>query len=329
MRISVRTHTGEERRLVLAEQLGAQGGSIWASALAGFEEQGYPTMDALYEMRERFEHHQLILTGIGLGGQCLKNQLLGRPERDQEIDCVRETIRRIGKVFGDKPLWDRPVIIIDQRLTYWAKEGWSGVKRVAGRGGVLLHDFDASRDAHLADAPAGNVAPEEAWARIAYLYERIIPVAEEAEIRLATHPDDPPLPVYRGAAQIFTGISGFQRLFESFPSPYNGMLLCLGCMQEAGEDALQAIRLFGRQQRVFYVHFRNVKGRVPHYTEVFPDQGDLDMVAAIRALWEVGYRGFLVPDHQFGIIGDDEWHSISRAWQIGYISGLIQATRPQ
>ena len=197
-----------------------------------------------------------------------------------------------------------------------------------GRGGVLFHDFDASRDAHLEDAPAGEASLEEVWERMAYLYERIVPVAEEADVRLATHPDDPPLPVYRGAAQALSSFAGFKRLFETFPSAHNGMLLCLGCMQEAGEDPIEVIRYFGERRKIFYVHFRNVKGTVPHYTEVFPDMGDLDMVAALKALWEVGYDGFLVPDHQFGIEGDDDWASISRAWQVGYIAALIQATRP-
>ena len=328
MKIGVRTHNGEERRLILAEQLGAQGGSIWAWALPGFRENCVPDLDGIYQMRERFEAHNLALTGIGLGADCLKNQLLGLPERDREIDNVCETIRRIGQVYKDKPAAESPVIILDQRVTYWAKGGWTGGARVPGRGGVLFYDFDASRDAHLQDAPAGHVSLEEVWERIAYLYERIVPVAEEADIRLATHPDDPPLPEYRGAAHALNSLAGFKKLFEMFPSPYNGMLLCLGCMQEAGEDPIQVIRYFGKQNRIFYVHFRNVKGRVPHYTEVFPNLGDLDMVQAIKAFWEVGYQGFLVPDHQFGILGDDDWNTISRAWQIGYITALIQATAP-
>ena len=145
---------------------------------------------------------------------------------------------------------------------------------------------------------------------------------------LATHPDDPPSPVYRGAAHALNSIAGFKRLFEMFPSTHNGMLLCLGCMAEAGEDAVESIRQFGKDDRIFYVHFRNVTGTVPHYTEVFPNMGKIDMVAAIEALWDVNYDGFLVPDHQFGIVGDDDWGSMSRAWQVGYITALIQAIKP-
>ena len=328
MRIGVRTHDGAEDRLVVARQLGAHGGSIWAMTLPGYREEGVPTVDGLLAMRERFERHGLALTGIGLGTDHLKAQLLGLPERDREIDRVCETLRRVGQVYGDLGAAESPVIIIDQRITYWARDGWTGAGHVPGRGGVLLYSFDASRDAHLRDAPAGQVSAEEAWARIAYLYERIVPVAEEADVRLATHPDDPPLATYRGAANTFNGLSGFTRLFDAFPSPVNGMLLCLGCMQEAGEDVVGVIREIGRRKKIFYVHFRNVRGTVPNYTEVFPNEGDLDMVAAIRALRQVGYEGVLVPDHHFGIAGDDAWQTISRAWQIGYITALIQATEP-
>jgi mannonate dehydratase len=329
MKIGVRTGDGSERRLIQSEQVGAQGGSIWASsAWPNFAARFVPTRDEILRTRERFEAHHQMLTGIGLGAECLQAQLLGLPERDREIEKVCETLRVIGAAYKDLPAADSPVIILDQRVTYWVHDGWTGTARIPGRGGVLLHDFDITRDAHLIDAPAGQVGLDEVWERIAYLYERIVPVAAEADIRLATHPDDPPLAVYRGAAQAFNSLAGFKRLFDMFPNPYNGMLLCLGCMQEAGEDVVEVIRDLGQRRRIFYVHFRNVKGRVPHYTEVFPNEGDYDTVAALRAFWEVGYDGILCPDHQFGILGDDDWSTISQAWQVGYLTALLQATMP-
>jgi mannonate dehydratase len=175
------------------------------------------------------------------------------------------------------------------------------------------------------DAPAGRVSRQEVWDRIAYLYERIVPVAETAEIRLATHPDDPPLDWYRGVEQVLTGLKGFQQFIELVPSPCNGLLLCLGCMQERGEEVPDVIRYFGERNRIFYVHFRNVRGTVPRYDEVYPHQGDGDMVANLRALQAVGYAGYLVPDHHIGLSGDSEWMHCSRSWQVGYIRGLMQA----
>jgi mannonate dehydratase len=332
MKVGLRSGNGAEERLHFAQQIGADGASIWASACPGYAERCYLTPDDVLEMRRRFERYDLELTGIGLGGDCLKNQLLGLPGRDREIENVCTTIRSIGRAYQDGV--PSPVLIIDQRTTYWAPKGPSwhpGYERLpTGRGGVLLQTFDADRiRGELDDRPAGEVSLEEVWARIAYFYERIVPVAEETQVRLATHPDDPPLAYYRGVHQALIGFQGLKRLIELVPSPYNGLLLCLGCMQEAGEDVPAVIRHFGRMNKIFYVHFRNVTGRVPRYAEVFPDEGDGDMVANLRALQEVGYGGYLVPDHHFGFVGaaslPGDWAQASRAWQVGYIRGLMQA----
>jgi mannonate dehydratase len=328
MKIGVRSNDGAEDRLLFAQQIGADGASIWASACPGYAERCYLTPDNVLEMRERLSRYDLELTGIGLGADCIKNQLLGLPGRDREIENVCKTIRSIGGVYKDGA--PSPVVIIDQRTTYWAPKGPSwhpGYERLPiGRGGVVLQTFDAERmQGELDDKPAGDVSREEVWSRITYFYERIVPVAEEVKVRLATHPDDPPMAYYRGVHQTLIGFEGLRRLLELVPSPYHGLLLCLGCMQEAGEDVPQVIRYFGQRNKIFYVHFRNVVGTVPRYREVFPYEGDGDMVSNLKALQEVGYQGYVVPDHHFGLVNDTDWRPCSRAWQVGYIRGLMQA----
>ncbi|MFN2231346.1 MAG: mannonate dehydratase [Anaerolineae bacterium] len=328
MKIGVRSNDGAADRLLFAQQIGADGASIWAAACPGYEERCYLAADDVAQMRRRFAKYDLELTGIGLGGECIKNQLLGLPGREAEIENVCRTIRSIGQAYADGA--PAPVVIIDQRTTYWANGGpwWHpGYERLPlGRGGALLTTFDVERiQGELDDRPAGEVSREEVWSRIAYFYERVVPVAEEARVRLATHPDDPPLATYRGVEQALISFEGLKRLVDLVDSPYNGLLLCLGCMQEAGEDVPQVIRYFGQQGKIFYVHFRNVIGRVPKYREVLPHEGEGDMVANLRALKEVGYEGYVVPDHHIGLAGDDEWMRSSRAWQVGYIRGLMQA----
>jgi mannonate dehydratase len=328
MKIGVRSGNGAEDRIQFAKQIGADGASIWASACPGYTERYYLTVDNVLEMRERFARYDLELTGIGLGGDCIKNQLLGLPERDREIENVCQTIRSIGQAYQDGA--PSPVVIIDQRTTYWAPKGPSwhpGYERLpVGRGGAVLQTFDAQRiQGELDDKPAGEVSNEEVWSRIAYFFQRIVPVAEESRVRLATHPDDPPMDYYRGVHQALTGLEDLKRLVDLVPSLYNGLLLCLGCMQEAGQDVPQVIRTLGREKKIFYVHFRNVVGTVPRYREVFPDQGDGDMVANLKALQDAGFEGYVVPDHHFGLVGDTDWRHCSRAWQVGYIRGLMQA----
>jgi len=331
MKIGLRSHNGNEARLLFAQQIGAQGASIWASACQGYDQRCYLTTDDVSTMRSRFEKYDLELTGIGLGGDCIKEQLLGLPGRDREIENVCKTLRSIGEAYQDGA--PSPVVIIDQRTTYWAPKGpaWHpGYERQpVGRGGTILTTFDSSLiTGELDDLPAGEVKNEEVWSRIRYFYERIVPVAEESRVRLATHPDDPPMSCYRGVEQALISFKAFKKFIDLVPSPYNGLLLCLGCMQEAGEFVPDVIRYFGEREKIFYIHFRNVIGKVPKYTEVFPDEGDGDMLANLRALKEVGYQGYLVPDHHFGVTADDaDWPRISRAWQVGYIRGLLQALR--
>ncbi len=329
MKVGLRSHNGAEERLLFAQQIKAQGASIWAKAVPEYETRCYLTAEDIRAMRTRFDKYNLELTGIGLGGECVKNQLLGLPGRDQEIENVCRTIRAIGEAYADGA--PSPVVIIDQRTTYWAPKGpmWHpGYERQpVGPGGTVLTTFDTSRMVgELDDQPAGQVSNAEVWERIRYFYERIVPVAEQAKVRLATHPDDPPMACYRGVEQALIGFEGFKKFIDLVPSPYNGLLLCLGCMQEAGEVVPEVIRYFGERKKIFYVHFRNVTGSVPKYTETFPDEGDGDMFANLKALKEVGYEGYLVPDHHFGVdADDDEYPLISRAWQVGYIRGLLQA----
>ncbi len=330
MKIGLRSHNGAEDRLHYAQQIGADGASIWAWAVPEYLERHYLTTDDMRLMRRRFEKYDLALTGVGIGGQVVKNQLLGLPEREQDMKNVARTLRAMGEAYQDKPQ-DAPVLIIDQRLTYWAVGGEypsqnPGYQRLPiGRGGTVLTTFDLERDKHLLDAPCGEVSYDEAWARVCYFYEKLVPVAEEAKVRLATHPDDPPLGYYRGVHQVLNGFEGFKKLMEAFPSPYNGLLFCCGTMQEAGEDVAEMIRYFGAQNKIFYVHFRNVRGVVPKYEEVFAAEGDSNMIANFKALRDVGFDGFIVPDHIPGIVGDGEWEERGRAWHVGYFKGLIQA----
>ncbi|MAS37872.1 MAG: hypothetical protein CL610_28005 [Anaerolineaceae bacterium] len=324
MKIGLRSHNGAEDRLLYAQQIGADGASIWGWAVPEYLERQYLTSDDMRMLRRRFEKYDLALTGVGIGGQVVKNQLLGLPDREADIANVARTIRSIGEAYQDQPE-NAPVLIIDQRITYWA-EGRPGYTNLpVGRGGTVLLDFDAEAHASEMDKPAGDVPYDEAWSRIAYFYEHLVPVAEEAKVRLATHPDDPPLPHYRGVDQVLTGFDGLKKVVDSFPSPYNGLLFCIGTMQEAGEDVPELIRHFGAQNKIFYVHFRNVQGTVPRYREVFASEGDGDMIANFKALKEVGFTGFVVPDHHPGITGDTDWTHMSRAWHVGYLKGLIQA----
>ena len=173
--------------------------------------------------------------------------------------------------------------------------------------------------------PGKEIAEEQLWENIAYFLERVIPVAEEVGVRIALHPDDPPVPEpLGGAARIVGSVPNYERIFDLVESDANGMLFCQGCVAEMGADVLETIRTMGSRNKIVFVHFRNIRGSSYKFQEVFIDEGDVDMVRAMETYRDVGFNGPFMMDHTPGI----PHHSGSwagRAYANGYIRALIQA----
>ena len=162
------------------------------------------------------------------------------------------------------------------------------------------------------------------WDNFTYFLERVVPVAEEAGVKLALHPDDPPVPSICGIARIFRSVEAFKKMIEIVPSDYNGLEFCQGCFSEMGADVIEAIKYFGSRKKIFYVHFRDVKGTVPKFEECFIDEGNVDMLEAMKAYKEVGFDGPMIVDHTPHIVDDTRWGHRGRAYAIGYMRALIE-----
>jgi mannonate dehydratase len=131
----------------------------------------------------------------------------------------------------------------------------------------------------LRDAPATELGPigeDELWENLEYFLRRVIPVAEKANVKLAMHPDDPPLSPIRGAGRIMRSIENFQRLLDPVPSPMNGITLCQGNFTLITDDLPSVIRHFGRQNKIFFIHFRDVLGTPDHFLEMWHDEGQTE-----------------------------------------------------
>ncbi len=153
-----------------------------------------------------------------------------------------------------------------------------------------------------------------------------MPIAEEANVKLAMHPDDPPLSPIRGISRIMRSLENYQRLLDLVPSPVNGIALCQGNFTLMTDDLPAAIRHFGKQEKIFFVHFRDVRGTPQKFVETFHDEGKTNMAECIRAYREVGFEGVLRPDHVPTMEGDSNqnpgYSSIGRLFAIGYVKGL-------
>lgn len=255
--------------------------------------------------------------------------LLGGPARDAQMDGLKRLVRDAGRAG---------IPVIGYNFSIAGVWGWK--KRPVARGGattVVLDLTDEERDSPLPDGMVWNmryrdaqpgavpvtVGEAELWERFAWFLKELVPVAEEAGVRLAAHPDDPPLERLRGTARLVNRPEKYDRLLGLAESPANALEFCIGSLQEMpGCDIYATTRHYARKNALAYVHFRNVKGRVPRYQEAFVDDGDVDMTEIVRILRDAAFEGVLVPDHVPDLTCAAPWHA-GHAYTVGYMKALI------
>jgi len=242
----------------------------------------------------------------------------GSNERDVQIQNVCTTLENMGKVG---------IPILGYYFSLSGVSGhWRAYESGGGRGnaGLKSFDYDLVKDAPpLEDAP---VSVDEMWERLAYFLERIVPVAENAGVKLAAHQDDPPAEYLQGIGRLQTNHDAMQRLIDLVPSHNNGLEFCQGTVAEMGPNqAIDAVTRFASQGKIFYVHFRNVQGQFPKFDEVFIDEGDVNMILALKAYKDAGYDGVITPDHTPRVVGDEPYGHRGRAFALGYIRAAMQA----
>jgi mannonate dehydratase len=201
-----------------------------------------------------------------------------------------------------------------------------------GRGGAEYSTFvydKAKQDPPLTEA--GPVDADKYWERITYFLNRVVPVAEEYKVRLACHPQDPGMPRgrgFRGVETVLGSVEGLKRFVSIKESAYHGLNFCQGTVAEMlenpGKEIFDVIRYFGTRRKIFNVHFRNIRGGFLNFQETFIDDGDVDMLKAMRVYKEVGFDGMMMPDHVPKIEGDANSYQ-GFAFAFGYIKALIAA----
>ena len=246
----------------------------------------------------------------------MNNIKLGLPGRDQEIEYVIGMIRNMGAL--GIPVWC---------YEWMPVFNWMRTTMTApARGGAMATGFDNELMKNAPLTEYGEIPEDLLWKNLKYFLDIVVPIAEEANVKLAMHPDDPPLSPIRGISRIMRSLENYQRLLDLVPSPVNGIAFCQGNFTLMTDDLPAAIRHFGKQEKIFFVHFRDVRGTPQKFVETFHDEGKTDMAECIRAYREVGFEGVLRPDHVPTMEGDSNqnpgYSSIGRLFAIGYVKGL-------
>jgi mannonate dehydratase len=253
--------------------------------------------------------------------------LLDGPRKREQLENLKTIVRRLGQVGIPVMGYNFSVAGVCGRVTGPFARGGAVSVGMEGPFDEPMPVGMAWNMVYDASAAAGTVPPvsaEELWRRAGEFLDELVPVAEEAGVTLAAHPDDPPTPMMRGHARLVYQPRLFQRLIDLKPSWANALEFCIGTLAEMnGGDVYEAVDSYSRQGKVAYVHLRNVRGKAPHYQETFIDDGDVDMLRVLRILQANGYNGVLIPDHTPQMTCSAPWHA-GMAHALGYMRAALQ-----
>jgi mannonate dehydratase len=306
-------------------QLAVQLGVTDAVTSLPQQQPGGPTVwdfTSFLHMKQRFADAGLALAVIE-SAPPMDLIRLGLPGRDEEIERICQMLTNMGAAGIE--VWCYNFMAVFD----WYRTSTT----IRARGGALVTGYDHAlmRDAPLTEV--GIVSEKRLWDNFGYFLERVVPVAEHAKVKLALHPDDPPISPIRGIARIFTTVDALKRALEVVPSDWNGLTFCQGTIATMGADIPTAIRLFGERQQIHFMHFRDIRGTATHFVETFHDNGQTDMLEAMRCYQEIGYSGATRPDHVPTLEGDDNsspgYTTRGRLYAVGYMRGLMEALQKE
>jgi mannonate dehydratase len=284
-------------------------------------------VEELVSIRRRIEDAGLRLEAIeNLDPAHWHDILLDGPQRARHIENVKTIVRRMGEAGIPTLGYNFSIAGVAGRV--------SGPH---GRGGAVTVGMDGPVDDPMPPgvvwnmivdrkAVPGEVPPathDQLWDRLRRFLEEVLPVAEESGVRLAAHPDDPPLPFVRNQPRPVYQPGTYQRLIDLVPSPSNCLELCVGTLAEMTENTLyEALESYSRQRKIAYVHLRNVRGKVPYYQETFIDEGEVDMLRVLSILHHNGFDGVVIPDHSPQMSCSAPWHA-GMAHTLGYMAAAL------
>jgi mannonate dehydratase len=313
----------QERKIELSKQMGVTGAvspsSPWMLGLNDAKPWEYETLRAVQDAYAKRGLQWKVLEGT----PPLDKVKLGIDGRDEEIENFITLMRNMKRIGLDIICYNwMPVV-------NWARTDLE--RKGRGDSCVTAFDIEAINDMPLTEH--GDVTEERMWKNMEYFLKAVVPEAEKNGIKLALHPDDPPIPKIRGIARIMRTADAFKKMVDLVPSPNNGLTLCQRTFATMGEDIPSVIRYFGERKKIFFVHFRDIRGDKNHFEETWHDEGKTDMYKAMKTYYEVGFNGPMRPDHVPTVSGESNEHpgygELGTLFAIGYIKGLSEAAKKE
>ncbi len=318
MKLALMLDMRNKERWILARQIGVNHAIVPASrVLTRIKRDQY--LDTLAKMKATYEASGLTIAGVESHPVAAEKIKLGLPGRDEEIANYCAVIKALGKVGIPMCCYN-----------FMAGIGWYRTKvDIAERGGALASGFDNQVAKKQGLTKWGKISEEKIWDNITYFLKRVIPVAEKAGVKMALHPDDPPISPLRGVGRILISAEAFRRVLQIVPSPVNGIAFCQANFKLMGEDIQALVREFGGQGKIFFVHLRDVRGTGECFRETFHDNGPTDMPKMLKLYHEVGFDGPIRPDHAPTLGGESNispgYAMQGKVFAIGYMKGIAQA----
>ena len=311
----------EEKRIAFTKQLDVFGAVTGVRPPEGLKPWEPKAIIANKEAWEKVGLKWNVVEGPPSLGEKTKLGLEGRDEEIANFITFMKNLKQYGGVDVICYNW-MPVI------------GWSRTNNAyPGRGGALMTAFDYEEVKNAPLTNYGEVSKETLWKNLDYFLKAVVPEAEKIGMKLAMHPDDPQVDSIKGISRIMTSVENFDRMLRIYPSKYNGVTLCQGNFSLMGVDIPKLVHKWGKE-KIHFVHFRNVQdlsGKKPStkFTETFHDEGQIDMYAAMKSYYDIGFKGPIRPDHVPTMATDTNdfpgYSNIGILFALGYIRGLMES----
>ena len=245
----------------------------------------------------------------------------GTEGRDQEIENTKWAIEALSKNGIDMICYN-----------FMAGLGWTRTNQaVKERGGALTSEFDLEAAKAQGLTAAGEISEEKMWKNIEYFIKAVMPVADKFKVKMALHPDDPPINPLRGIARIVVSKRNLRAHHGHVPQPVQRHPFCQANFVLMKEDIYSLAKEWCERKKIFFVHYRDVEGDTRHFHETFHDNGPTDMIRILEVYSKAGFVGPIRPDHAPALAGEAQNGRASgytiggKVLAFGYMKGIMDA----